>query len=96
MIGTALSLITSRAGITAVLIAAAIAFVWWHGREQYRAGYQAHQTEMAVAAAQAEKERISDDAHLNSLSDRDLCVEYLGARGLPVVGCDKLRGLPAE
>jgi hypothetical protein len=91
-----LSLLRSKIGLVGLCVIAALAAGWWHGHAQYNAGYQAHETEMAVAAARAEKERISDDDHLNSLSDRDLCVEYLGARGLPVVGCDKLRRVPAE
>lgn len=91
-----LSVLRSKIGLVGLCVVAALAAAWWHGRTQYRAGYEAHETEMAALAAKAEKERIQDDARLENLSDHALCVEYLSARGLPVVGCDKLRGVPAE
>lgn len=88
-----LAALRSPIGFWGLIGLAALAAGWWHGREQYRAGYADHQTEMARAAAKAEKDRRDDDAHLQNLSDYDLCVEYLGARGVPVVGCDRLRGV---
>ncbi|MCA1298048.1 hypothetical protein [Stappia indica] len=95
-IAALLSVLRSKAGLVGLLMVGVMVAAWWHGRTQYRAGYQAHETEMAVAAAQAEKERQHDDTRLRNLSDHDLCVEYLGARGMPVVGCDRLRGLQAQ
>lgn len=96
MIAIALKTLTSRIGLYVVAALAVAGAVWWWGHSQYQAGYAAHETEMAIAAANAEKERRDDDARLQSLSDYDLCTGYLRARGMPVDACDQLRGLPAQ
>ena len=55
-----------------------------------RAGRAALQSEIAAAALSAEKERVSYDAVLSRLSDRDLCIRALRARGMPVDACSGL------
>jgi hypothetical protein len=77
-------------------VAAALAAGWWHGRAQFNAGYEAHQTEMARAAAEAEKERRDDDARLQGLSDDGLCREYFGTPCLHYDSSDQLRRVPNE
>lgn len=58
------------------------------------AGRTALQSEQAAAAAVVERERVIDDARLRGLSDRDLCVRALRARGMPDATCNGLRRLP--
>lgn len=65
-------------------------------RHQFQAGYAARENEEIRATLQAEQERNRDDARRRHLSDHDLCVEYLGARGLPIDACSSLRGVSAE
>lgn len=57
------------------------------GREQGRAALQ---SEIATAAAKAEKERVSDDAARSKLSDHDLCIGALRSRGMPIDLCASL------
>lgn len=59
----------------------------------YAAGYDKHVAIQAAAAAEAELKRKNDDAKLSQMSDFDLCVAYLGGRGLPIEPCEQLRGI---
>ncbi|GGE79002.1 hypothetical protein H1W37_19525 [Stappia taiwanensis] len=54
-------------------------------------GYQARVTDELRDDLDAYRKRSEDDAHARSLSDYDLCHEYLGAGGLPDDECDRLR-----
>lgn len=78
-LATILAALRSPVGFWGLIALAVIASFWWHGREQYRAGYADHQTEMARAAAKAEKDRRDDDAHLQTLPADGLCREYFGS-----------------
>jgi hypothetical protein len=63
----------------------------WRGWTQGEtAGRTAVLSEIALKAAEAEKERVSDDAALSKLSDRDLCVRSLRAGGMPIDICADL------
>ncbi|RYE61042.1 MAG: hypothetical protein EOP20_00830 [Hyphomicrobiales bacterium] len=61
-----------------------------------RDGRATLQSEIATAAAKAEKERVADDAALSKLSDYALCVRALGDQRMPVSACEHLRGLQAQ
>ncbi|WP_062203466.1 hypothetical protein [Aureimonas sp. AU12] len=71
---------------------AAIAYQVGHWSGE-RAGRAALTAEMQTAAQTAETERAADDAERKTLSDRDLCVRALRARGMPVDTCAGLRGV---
>ena len=83
----------SEAGrlVLVVVVAAALGFV--AEQRAWHRGYAAHETEMAEAAAAAERKRTEDDARLQGLSDAELCRDYLRARGMPIDACDQLRGV---
>lgn len=53
------------------------------------------EAERAQSAADAERERIKDDAALRNLSDYELCTRHL--RGVrDISACEQLRGVPPE
>lgn len=86
----------NKYALGALLCLAVVSGIWIYGETRWRDGYAAHETEMATAAAEAEKATIKDQARLQGLSVYDLCADYLRARRLPVKACEQLRGLPGE
>lgn len=86
----------SRIGQILLLIALAGAGMVWLNNHAFERGVEAHKAQMAAAAAQAERERIDDDARLQGLSDFDLCRDYLRSRGMPIDACGHLRGVSGE
>lgn len=81
--------------VAAVAVVAPTVYLVGHSRGD-SAGYARRIAEQAVASAKAEAARKKDDVKIQGLSDYDLCVQYLGARGLPIDACVELRGLHAE
>lgn len=78
------------------VLALAAAGVWWMLGEIEQNGYDKRVAEEAVAAAKAELERKHDDAALQALSPRDLCIRYLSGNGMPIGPCDRLSGVHEE
>jgi hypothetical protein len=77
-------------GLAAAILMGAI---WWI----YEAGRSSVLTEQAVAAADAERKRVKNDATLRDLPDYDLCLRSLRLSGLrDFTPCDELRGLARE
>jgi hypothetical protein len=64
--------------------------------QAHERGRETERAAMAVATQKAEMERKGDDALLRTLSDYDLCVEYLRDRRMPVDACESLRGVQPE
>ncbi|WP_281929393.1 hypothetical protein [Roseibium album] len=89
-------LLGSKIALGALVCLALVVGVNFYGEMRWRAGYEAYRLEMLEAAAEAERNRIEDDARLKDLSLPDLCADYLGSRGMPVEDCEQLRGLPVE
>ncbi|MEO1110089.1 MAG: hypothetical protein AAFX90_19420 [Pseudomonadota bacterium] len=89
-------LLGSKIAVGALLCLAAVVAAKIYGETRWRAGYEAHKLEMVEAAAQAERERIKDEARLKDLSDYELCADYLASRGLPFEDCEQLRRVPVE
>ena len=73
-------LLGSKIAVGALLCLAAVAAAKIYGETRWRAGYEAHKLEMVEAAAQAERERIKDEARFKDLSIYDVCAEYLRSR----------------
>lgn len=86
----------SKIALGALLCVGAAIALKIYGETRWRAGYEAYRLEMLEKAAEVERERIKDETRLKDLSDDDLCIDYLGDRGLPVSDCAKLRRLPRE
>lgn len=80
----------------AVVVSAVSGAVIWTVKMLRDDGARQVRLEMARQAADAERERIKDDAKLRSLSDYDLCVGALRSRGMPIAACDELRGVSGE
>ena len=77
-------------GLAAALLLGAVWSIYNRGRTSVL-------TEQAVAAADAERKRVKNDATLRDLPDFDLCVRSLRLSGLrDFTPCDELRGLASE
>ncbi len=96
MTGFLLWFVRSKSGRTIVLGLAIAAGLFLVARGIHQAGQKAEQVRQLRETLQVERKRNEDDAHLQSLSDYDLCVEYLDARGMSADPCEQLRGLPGE
>lgn len=71
--------------------------MYWIGHSQGdSAGYARYAAEQSAADLKAEKERKHNDAHIQSLSDYDFCIESLTRRGMPIDACEFMRGVPAK
>lgn len=61
--------------------------VYLYGKSE---GRSAANAEIAVSTVKIEKERVTDDAQLQNLSDYDLCKRSLARRGLQLDVCAEL------
>ncbi|MBG6173063.1 hypothetical protein IWQ55_001365 [Labrenzia sp. EL_208] len=89
-------LLGSKIAVGALLCLAAVAAATIYGETRWRAGYEAYRLEMVEADADAERERVKDEALFKGLTVHDVCAEYIRSRGLPVADCEQLRRVPVE